>query len=89
MTTLLGRSIVRECLPQPQPNNEIDHGPSEADPRVDAPRTLTEGDVAALIINKMIGTGIFTGPYAVLLNTQNKTVAMVMWAFGFLYTILR
>ncbi|ETS82445.1 hypothetical protein PFICI_04321 [Pestalotiopsis fici W106-1] len=62
--------------------------PHDADPRVDAPRTLTQRDVAALIINKMIGTGIFTGPYTVLINTQSKSVAMGLWAVGFGYTIL-
>ncbi|KAK6081227.1 hypothetical protein SCUP234_04880 [Seiridium cupressi] len=60
----------------------------DADPRVDAPRTLTQWDVAALIINKMIGTGIFTGPYIVLMDTHSKSVAMGLWAMGFGYTIL-
>jgi hypothetical protein len=63
--------------------------PHDADPRVDAPRTLTQRDVAALIINKMIGTGIFTGPYTVLVSTQSKSIAMGLWAVGFGYTILR
>ncbi|KAF2993477.1 hypothetical protein E8E14_000895 [Neopestalotiopsis sp. 37M] len=62
--------------------------PHDADPRVDAPRTLTQRDVAALIINKMIGTGIFTGPYTVLVSTQSKSIAMGLWAVGFGYTIL-
>ncbi|KAK9780537.1 putative Amino acid transporter transmembrane domain-containing protein [Seiridium cardinale] len=60
----------------------------DADPRVDAPRTLTQWDVAALIINKMIGTGIFTGPYTVLVDTHSKSIAMGLWAMGFGYTIL-
>lgn len=61
----------------------------DTDPRVDAPRTLTQRDVAALIINKMIGTGIFTGPYTVLVSTQSKSIAMGLWTVGFGYTILR
>ena len=57
--------------------------------RKDSRRQLTWVDVAALIINKMVGTGIFTGPFAVLRSTNNKTVAVSLWALGFLYTIIR
>jgi hypothetical protein len=46
-------------------------------------------DVTALVVNKMVGTGIFTAPGAVLLATQNKTHAIVFWVLGFLYTVLR
>lgn len=75
-----------QSLPQ-RPFDNIDA--SSADPRVDAPRTLTQSDVAALIINKMIGTGVFTGPYTVLMSTRSKSVSMGLWAVGFVYTILR
>lgn len=74
-----------QSLPQ-RPFDNIDA--SSADPRVDAPRTLTQSDVAALIINKMIGTGVFTGPYTVLMSTRSKSVSMGLWAVGFVYTIL-
>ncbi|KAK2026545.1 hypothetical protein LX32DRAFT_641779 [Colletotrichum zoysiae] len=50
-------------------------------------RTLGRADVAALIINKMIGTGIFAGPYTVLVNTANKSVAIGLWVLGFFYTL--
>lgn len=43
--------------------------------------------MASLIINKMIGSGIFFGPYAVLVATQNKTIAVVFWILGFIYTM--
>ncbi|KAI9841498.1 MAG: hypothetical protein M1837_000659 [Sclerophora amabilis] len=53
-----------------------------------AARTLTAWDVAALIVNKMIGTGIFTAPPAVLALTGNKGETIVLWFLGFLYTLL-
>jgi hypothetical protein len=59
------------------------------DPRVQQMRTLSTWDVAALIANKMIGTGIFTGPTLVLRYTLNKNVAIGLWTLGFLYTLLR
>ena len=59
------------------------------DPRVKQMRTLSSWDVAALIVNKMIGTGIFTGPSIVLQLTLNKNVAIGLWVLGLLYTIIR
>jgi hypothetical protein len=52
-------------------------------------RELTWWDVSALIINKMIGTGIFTGPPTVLMYTGRKDTALYMWAAGFVYTLVR
>jgi hypothetical protein len=52
-------------------------------------RTLSTWDVASLIANKMIGTGIFTGPSTVLQFTLNKNVAIGLWTLGFFYTLLR
>lgn len=46
-------------------------------------------DVFSLIVNKMIGTGIFTAPVQVLLATQSKQLALGLWALGFIYTIMR
>lgn len=57
--------------------------------RVDAHRDLGWVDVAALIINKMVGSGIFTGPYLALTYTQNKNVFIVLWVLGFVYTVAR
>lgn len=55
----------------------------------DPQRNHTSWTVAALIINKMIGSGIFTGPAIVLLNTRNKNIAIMLWVLGFIYTLLR
>jgi hypothetical protein len=50
---------------------------------------LNSRDVCAFIINKMIGTGIFIQPPAVLLFTQSKVEALFLWVLGFLYTLVR
>ena len=57
--------------------------------KIEYHRKLTWWDVAALIINKMIGTGIFSGPPTVLLYTGKKSTALWLWAAGFVYTLIR
>lgn len=52
-------------------------------------RPLRWWDVSSLIINKMIGTGIFTAPPAVLILTGNKREALGLWIAGFVYTLVR
>jgi amino acid permease len=52
-------------------------------------RDLNMFDVAALIINKMIGTGIFTTPGLVLSLTGNKKVSIIMWLCGSIWSFLR
>ena len=47
---------------------------------------LDELDVAALIINKVFGTGIFTSPVLVLLYTQNRWEAFLLWLLGLIFT---
>ncbi|KAF0322401.1 hypothetical protein GQ607_010279 [Colletotrichum asianum] len=37
----------------------------------------------------MIGTGIFSSPFYVLINSPNKTTAIGLWICGYIYTILR
>jgi hypothetical protein len=62
----------------------------ESVPAVDLPaRPLELWDVASLIINKMIGTGIFTAPPTVLVMTGNPSLAFGLWILGFAYTIVR
>lgn len=53
------------------------------------PRPLRWWDVSSLIINKMIGTGIYTAPPAVLILTGNKREALGLWITGFVYTLVR
>ncbi|OCL12989.1 amino acid transporter [Glonium stellatum] len=51
-------------------------------------RNLSVMDVAALIFNKMVGTGIFTTPGAVLALTKSKPISLVLWAVGGMYTLI-
>ncbi|OCK81272.1 hypothetical protein K432DRAFT_392315 [Lepidopterella palustris CBS 459.81] len=56
--------------------------------KIEVHRKLTWWDVSALIINKMIGTGIFSGPPTILLYTGKKSTALWLWAAGFVYTLI-
>lgn len=51
-------------------------------------RHLGTFDVAALIINKVIGGGIFTTPGLVLSLTKSKSIALGLWVVGGVYTAL-
>ena len=51
-------------------------------------RRLGTFDVAALIINKQIGSGVFTTPGLVLSLTKSKSVALGLWVVGGVYTAL-
>jgi hypothetical protein len=52
-------------------------------------RNLGFVQASALMINQMIGTGIFTTPGIVLLLTKSKPIALVLWASGGVYSLLR
>lgn len=60
----------------------------EQAPPVRADRNLNSVDVACLIINKMIGTGIFTAPVSTLLATNSKGLVLLFWILGFIYTLI-
>lgn len=45
--------------------------------------------VSALMINQMIGTGIFSTPATVLLLTGSKPISLALWAVGGIYSFLR
>ncbi|KAF4459686.1 High-affinity methionine permease [Fusarium albosuccineum] len=57
-------------------HNSIDRGPLD---------TL---DVFALIVNKMVGTGIYTAPASVFLMTGNKALTLGLFGVGFVYSIV-
>lgn len=46
-------------------------------------------DVFSLIVNKMIGTGIYTSPTAVFLLTGNKSLTLGLFAIGLFYCLVR
>jgi amino acid transporter len=51
-------------------------------------RTLGTLDVSALILNKMVGTGIFTLPGLVLSLTRSKRTSLGLWVVGGVYSML-
>lgn len=51
-------------------------------------RNLRVHDVAALILNKMVGTGIFTTPGLVLSLTKDKPTSIVLWVVGGIHAML-
>jgi hypothetical protein len=55
----------------------------------DKPRDLNSQDVASLVINTMVGSGIYTTPPIVLLLTGSKGEAFALWVVGFLSTLVR
>lgn len=52
-------------------------------------RELNTIDVACLIINKMIGGGVFVSSSHVVFLTGNKLVALALWIFGGIYSFCR
>jgi hypothetical protein len=63
--------------------------PTPVEPGEDPTLPLNSRDVGAFIVNKMIGTGIFIQPPAVLLLTRSKGEALGLWVLGFIYTLIR
>ncbi len=63
--------------------------PTPVEPGEDPTLPLNSRDVGAFIVNKMIGTGIFIQPPAVLLLTRSKLEALGLWVLGFIYTLIR
>ena len=49
---------------------------------------LTTFDVFSFIVNKVVGTGIFTAPPMVLALTGDWRVAITLWAVAFLWSIV-
>ena len=49
---------------------------------------LTTFDVFSFIVNKVVGTGIFTAPPMVLALTGDWRVALTLWAVAFLWSII-
>lgn len=51
-------------------------------------RPLGTWDVAALIMNKMIGAGFFTTPGIVLSLTGSKWITIILWILGGIYSLI-
>ncbi|KAH8812191.1 amino acid permease-domain-containing protein [Xylogone sp. PMI_703] len=79
-------------------HDEKSDGSSDSHPFEDSVEAAQQGpdpvhplnwrDVCAFIVNKMIGTGIFLQPPAVLMLTGSKGEALGLWFIGFIYTVV-
>ncbi|CAM1500522.1 Fc.00g096840.m01.CDS01 [Cosmosporella sp. VM-42] len=72
-----------------------DHGPfkshaslEEREHKVWGRGPLRTFDVVALIVNKMVGTGIYTSPATVFFMTGNKSLTLGLFGVGFLYSLV-
>lgn len=91
------RNMTAKSMPEGVVNGENDAEPilheleeeiQPVQPGPDPIHPLNWRDVCAFIVNKMIGTGIFIQPPAVLLLTGSKAVALALWLAGFTYTLV-
>ncbi|KAM5349432.1 hypothetical protein ACJ41O_005937 [Fusarium nematophilum] len=82
---------------EPQPPQPVPRwrGPFKEQESLDEPRydvssrgALGRFDVFALIVNKMVGTGIYTAPATVFLMTGRKILTLFLFFIGFLYTLV-
>ncbi|KIX95276.1 uncharacterized protein Z520_09193 [Fonsecaea multimorphosa CBS 102226] len=73
-------------LPSRSPSQDGDE-PPQTRPVAHAP-LLGTYDVFSLIVNKMIGTGIYTNVSTVLVLTGDKGLTMTLWAIGSIYTLI-
>ena len=71
-----------EIVPKPRSRNNWTEDRS-------VEQDLGTWNVAALIMNKMIGTGIFTAPGLILSLTGSKSISIVLWIVGGIYSMLR
>ncbi|KAH7159768.1 hypothetical protein B0J13DRAFT_580965 [Dactylonectria estremocensis] len=83
----------QQFAPQLQPLNvgpfKPRPSPEDADPTNNWIRGALETfDVFALIVNKMIGTGIYSAPATVFLLTGNKSLTLGLFSIGFIYTLI-
>ncbi|RSL95486.1 hypothetical protein CDV31_013883 [Fusarium ambrosium] len=83
-TSLLPEWIFRQEKQPYKPQAALD------EPRFDVSGhgPLRTFDVFALIVNKMVGTGIYTAPASVFLMTGNKILTLALFGGGFLYSLV-
>ncbi|KAL4801856.1 amino acid permease-domain-containing protein [Aspergillus unguis] len=72
--------------PAPPAHRASSDAGNEKPSRFEEQNPLTTLDVACLIINKMIGGGIFVSPRIVAHLTGNKLIALALWVFGGIYS---
>ncbi len=84
------------AIPPPPADNEGPQSlfkpcPANLDPQQDgwATAALETFDVFALIVNKIIGTGVYSSPATVFLLTGNKALTLGLFFVGFGYSLVR
>ncbi|KAK3900364.1 amino acid permease-domain-containing protein [Staphylotrichum tortipilum] len=75
---LVGGATVNELLDSTNPDAIVTEAPEE-------PFRLGLFSSACLIINRMVGTGIFNSPTTVIRGTKSTGGALLLWFFGILY----
>lgn len=87
-----GAPLIPPTVPNVPGNNgqtnEAQRGRRTEQTTVDR-KDLGMWDVAALIINKQLGTGIYTTPGLVLSLTGSKTISLGLWLVGGIWAMLR
>ena len=71
-----------EPYAEPLPDELDEHEPPEVG-------RLKAMDVFGFIVNKMVGTGIYTSPVMVLILTGSRKAAIGFWIIGVCYTFVR
>ena len=65
-----------------------DHDPAWTESIPIRKQNLNVFDVASLILNKMVGTGIFTTPGSIVLLNKSKALTVGLWVLGGPYCLL-
>ncbi|KAK4033060.1 amino acid permease-domain-containing protein [Parachaetomium inaequale] len=74
------RKLFRELLDFTDPNRIVTKAP--------APRyRLRYFDVTCLVLNRMIGTGIFESPRTIMIGTNSTGVTLLFWFAGIFYCL--
>ncbi|KAG5810033.1 hypothetical protein H9Q74_010067 [Fusarium xylarioides] len=84
-------SVLRErhnTFPPFNPGAFAPRDPRDEEPFEAYGQGLGFFDVFSFIVNKMIGTGIYTSPTAVFLLTGNKSLTLGLFAIGFFYCLM-
>lgn len=89
-----GTELADLARDAPPPQNIGPFKPRQSPDDADSTSNWIKGaletfDVFALIVNKMIGTGIYSAPATVFLLTGNKNLTLGLFSIGFVYTLAR
>jgi hypothetical protein len=71
---------IFEILPENIPNTIITKAPEER-------FRLGTWTVIALVVNRMIGTGIFNSPSTVIKGTESVGISLLLWFAGAIFTL--